>query len=68
VAINRYPTDQAWRQATATFALLLGVLVMFAAMVLLGWWLWEFVIDNPMPYRDPEATRADRLRRLAVVR
>jgi hypothetical protein len=66
VAINRYPTDQAWRQATATFALLLGVLVMFAAMVLLGWWLWEFVIDNPMPYRDPEATRADRLYRLAV--
>jgi hypothetical protein len=66
VAINRYPTDQAWRQATATFALLLGVLVMFAAMVLLGWWLWEFVIDNPMPYRDPEAIRADRLHRLAV--
>ena len=64
--MNAYPNDQAWRQATAIFAVLLGVLVMFAAIVVLGWWLWDFVIDNPMPYRDPEASRADPLHRLAV--
>ena len=64
--MNAYPNDPAWRQATAIFAVLLGVLAMFAAIVVLGWWLWEFVIDNPMPYRDPEASRADLLHRLAV--
>jgi hypothetical protein len=62
--MNHYPDDQAWRQSTAIFAVLFGVLLMFAAMVVAGWWLWEFVIGNPMPYRDPEATRADRLLRL----
>ena len=59
--------DQAWRRATAILAVLLGVLVVFATIVVLGWWLWEFVIDDVDAIPTiPRRAEPDRLHRLAA--
>ena len=42
-----------------TLLLRLIVLVVFLAAVIgLGWAVLDYMIDNPLPYRDPEATQA----------
>jgi hypothetical protein len=28
--------------------------VVLAALVGIGWLIWDYLIDNPLPYRDPE--------------
>ena len=56
--MNAYPAGQAWRQ-TATMLLRLIVFVVFLiAIIGLGWAVWDYLISNPLPYRDPEAIRA----------
>ena len=34
------------------------VVVFVAAVIGLGWAVWDYLISNPLPYRDPEAIRA----------
>ena len=53
-----YHADQRWRR-TVTLLLRLIVLVVFLAAVIgLGWAVLDYMINNPLPYRDPEATQA----------
>jgi hypothetical protein len=33
---------------------LIALVVCLMVVAGVGWWVWESMIDNPMPYRDPE--------------
>jgi hypothetical protein len=37
---------------------LVALVVFLAAVVGLGWAVWEYIVSNPLPYRDPEASQA----------
>jgi hypothetical protein len=36
------------------------LIVVLAVLVGLGWLVWDRVINNPLPYRDPEASARSR--------
>jgi hypothetical protein len=38
--------------------LLIGVAMFLATLLGLGWIAWDYLINNPLPYRDPEAVHA----------
>ena len=59
--MNVYSADRTSRQATTTFVLIIGTIVAITLILGLGWWVWENVINTPLPYRDPEATDLWRL-------
>ena len=44
-----------WRRAVAILVLLTVSLVILATLVGIGWLVWNHLVDNPLPYRDPEA-------------
>ena len=46
------------RAGLRLFLLFVAAVVFAAAVGLSVWWLWEFVINNPLPYTDPEARAA----------
>jgi hypothetical protein len=46
------------RRTAALIVRFLVLLVLVAVIVGVGWWVWDYLIDNPLPYRDPEAIRA----------
>lgn len=56
--MNVYSAEQPSRQALTVFVLFVGLVATTAALVVLGWWMWDNLINNPLPYRDPEAMRA----------
>jgi hypothetical protein len=33
----------------------LALAVAIALLVGFGWWVWEYLVADPLPYRDPEA-------------
>ncbi len=37
------------------FLLMIATVATIALSLGLGWWIWENLINNPLPYRDPEA-------------
>lgn len=37
------------------FLLMIATVAIIALSLGLGWWIWENLINNPLPYRDPEA-------------
>ena len=37
------------------FLLMIATLATIALRLGIGWWIWESLINNPLPYRDPEA-------------
>lgn len=41
----------------ATVLRLLVLIVVLAVLVGLGWFVWDRVVNNPLPYRDPEASQ-----------
>ena len=53
-----YPAEHAWRQTMTMLLRLVALVVFLAAVVGLGWAVWEYIVSNPLPYRDPEATQA----------
>jgi hypothetical protein len=52
--MHTYAEERTWRQAAFAFLLMIGMVALAAAVVGLGWWTWDNVVNNPMPYRDPE--------------
>ena len=56
--MNAYPAEQAWRQTATMLLRLIAFVVFLAAIIGLGWAVWDYLISNPLPYRDPEAIRA----------
>ena len=58
--MNAYPAEQAWRQTATMLLRLIAFVVFLAAIIGLGWAVWDYLINNPLPYRDPEAIRAVR--------
>ena len=56
--MNPYPAEQAWRQTATMLLRLIAFVVFVAAVIGLGWAVWDYLISNPLPYRDPEAIRA----------
>jgi hypothetical protein len=46
------------RRTAGLIVRFLVLLVLVAVIVGVGWWVWDYLIDNPLPYRDPEAIRA----------
>ena len=52
--MNAYVAAPAWRQAVAIFAVLMVSIVVIATLLGLGWFLWDYLINNPLPYQDPE--------------
>jgi len=54
-AMNSYPAERSSRQATMAFLLMIATIAIIALSVGLGWWIWENLVNNPLPYRDPEA-------------
>jgi hypothetical protein len=51
--VNTYPYHRG-RRTAALIVWFLVLLVLIAVVVGVGWWVWDYLIDNPMPYRDPE--------------
>jgi hypothetical protein len=56
--VNAYPAGQTLRQAVAMLVLLVVSLLVVAALVGLGWLVFDYLVGNPLPYRDPEAIQA----------
>ena len=56
--MDAYPADQAWRRTVTVLLRLVALLVFLAAVIGLGWAVLDYMISNPLPYRDPEAMRA----------
>jgi hypothetical protein len=56
--MDRYPADQTWRQTVTVLLRLIALVVFLAAVTGLGWAAWEYMINSPLPYRDPEAIRS----------
>ena len=54
-AMNTYPAERSSRRATMAFLLMIATIATIALSLGLGWWIWENLINNPLPYRDPEA-------------
>jgi hypothetical protein len=54
--MDAHAAERTWKQATHAFLLLVGMLVLAAVTTGLGWWTWDQLINNPMPYSDPEAS------------
>ena len=46
------------RLAVSLFVHVLLLVVAIAILVAVGWWVWEHVIENPLPYGDPDALSA----------
>jgi hypothetical protein len=55
--MNAYATAPNWRRAVAILVLLTVAAVVLATLVGIGWLVWNHLVDNPLPYRDPEAVR-----------
>jgi len=53
--MNTYPAERSSRRATMAFLLVIATIAIIALSVGLGWWIWENLVNNPLPYRDPEA-------------
>jgi hypothetical protein len=58
--MDTYPADQPWRQTMTVVLRLIALMVFLAAVIGLGWAVLDYMISNPLPYRDPEAIRTDR--------
>ena len=56
--MNAYPAEQPWRRTVTTLLRLIALVVFLAAVIGLGWAVWDYLMSNPLPYRDPEAIRA----------
>ena len=56
--MDTYPADQTWRRTVTVLLRLLAFVVFLAAVIGLGWAVLDYMISNPLPYRDPEAIRA----------
>ena len=56
--MDTYPADQPWRQIVTVVLRLIALVVFLAAVIGLGWAVLDYMIGNPLPYRDPEAIRA----------
>jgi hypothetical protein len=56
--MDTYPADQRWRQTVTVLLRLIALLVFLAAFLGLGWAVLDYMMSNPLPYRDPEAIRA----------
>jgi hypothetical protein len=52
--MNAYVAPPPWRQAVVIFVLLVVSTVVVATLLGLGWFLWDYLIHNPLPYQDPE--------------
>ncbi len=39
-----------------TFVRLIALAVAIALVAALAWFVWRFVVSEPLPYRDPEAS------------
>ena len=55
--MDTYPADQAWRRTVIVLLRLVALVVFLAAVIGLGWAVWDYMITNPLTYRDPEAIR-----------
>jgi hypothetical protein len=55
---NAYATTPKWRRAAAILVLLSVSVVVLATLVGIGWLVWNYLMENPLPYRDPEAITA----------
>ena len=49
------PADQPWRQTVTVLLRLIALVVFLSAVIGLGWAVLDYMISNPLPYRDPEA-------------
>ena len=56
--MDTYPADQHWRRTLTVLLRLIALVVFLAAFIGLGWAVLDYMIRNPLPYRDPEPTRA----------
>ena len=56
--MDTYPADQTWRRTVTVLLRLVALVVFLAAVIGLGWAVLDYMISNPLPYRDPEAIRA----------
>jgi hypothetical protein len=56
--VNADPAGQTLRQVVAMLVLLVVSLLVVAALVGLGWLVFDYLVGNPLPYRDPEAIQA----------
>jgi hypothetical protein len=52
--MNAYLPVQTWRQVMAMLVMLIMTAVVLAAVVGLGWLIWDYVIGGLLPYSDPE--------------
>jgi hypothetical protein len=55
--MDAYYAGPKWRQAVAMLVLLTVSVVILATLIGIGWLIWDYLVDNPLPYRDPEAIR-----------
>ena len=46
--------EQPWRRAVMVGLRLIALVAFLMVVAGVGWWVWDSMIDNPMPYRDPE--------------
>ena len=56
--MDTYHVDQRWRRTMTLLLRLVALVVFLAAVIGLGWAVLDYMISNPLPYRDPEAMRA----------
>jgi hypothetical protein len=56
--MNAYPAGQTWRLTATLLFRIIALVVFLATLVGIGWLGWDYLVDNPLPYRDPEALRA----------
>ncbi len=56
--MDTYSADQPWRHTVTVVLRLIALVVFLAAVIGLGWAVLDYMISNPLPYRDPEAIRA----------
>jgi hypothetical protein len=61
--MNSYQAEQ-WRQVTVMCLFAVNLLALLALLFGVGWWVWDYFVSNPLPYRDPEAIEAAATMRL----
>jgi hypothetical protein len=52
--MDTYPANQRWRRTVTVLLRLIALVVFLAAVIGVGWTVLDYMISNPLPYRDPE--------------
>jgi len=56
--MDTYHADQRWRRTVTGLLRLIAFVAFLAAVMGLCWAVLDYMISNPLPYRDPEEMQA----------